>query len=826
MSYPRHDPSTPSVNANINSDDFPTEWGTFADMTALVLSLPPGSLAATFDISAAYRITPVRPEQQNALCVLWRGQIYVDRAVAFGLRSSAGVFSLIADMLAAIYRAYNIGPLRKWVDDFIVIRLPGHSWTEAEFVALTANFGVPWAPTKTRPLASRQQYIGFIWDLANKRVCLPEEKFANIKSLVRKWLTPETRFSARDAARLHGKLVHVSSIFPLIRPFLPTISHFAGHFVSPRAALHVPGAVAADLSWIRFLLSALPNELPLETPDPLDLDWWGDASTSFGVGVTVGSFWAVWKWADSLQIGPHREFDIGWAEAVAVELGLRMAIYHNLLTDRQPSQANILVRSDNAGVVAVVNKGRSRTCTPDRKLCPVPPECFRRTVPRGHQSLPCWFSHCHNPLADALASTPGGQNDIVVMSAHIAEEQLPTTDAPSHRPPTTTRRMDPERLQLLPSPLRPECRADERIFQWRGVNRPPPSTLDIPVIQRLAQMASNSSLRDTGSYGSGLRKFHIFCDVFSVTEGDRLPASFPLLHSFTLWAAADPEPGDTALTDSAPFEPVAVVTVRKYLAAIRAWHLAQGWPPPLSIEDLTRLNWSLRGLDNLQAQRRTRPPRPPITIAMLIALKRTLDLKSPFDACIWAMAACAFWGMMRFGEVSVKSRQVFHTMRHLARRHLVYGTDLNGRSYARLDLPAAKTAKPGETQSVFLVEQGELSAIAALQNLCKVVPANESDPLFSWLDHAGTVRPMVKARALSRINTVLIAWGWGTSFGHSFRIGGASFYLSQKVSPEIVRVAGRWKSLAYETYIRAFEHVASQHMADLADRYITEPLVG
>ncbi|KAH7926281.1 hypothetical protein BV22DRAFT_1009515, partial [Leucogyrophana mollusca] len=84
--------------------------------------------------------------------------------------------------------------------------------------------------------------------------------------------------------------------------------------------------------------------------------------------------------------------------------------------------------------------------------------------------------------------------------------------------------------------------------------------------------------------------------------------------------------------------------------------------------------------------------------------------------------------------------------------------------------------------------------------------------LFSWRDSSGDVRPLVKAPAIKRVNDILVAWGWGTSFGHSFRIGGASFYLAQKVDPEIVRLAGRWRSLAYETYIRAFEQVASRHL--------------
>lgn len=56
----------------------------------------------------------------------------VDRAVMFGLASSAGVFG--ADMLVAMYKAAGWTHIIKWVDNFLVICLPGKSWTEDEFV--------------------------------------------------------------------------------------------------------------------------------------------------------------------------------------------------------------------------------------------------------------------------------------------------------------------------------------------------------------------------------------------------------------------------------------------------------------------------------------------------------------------------------------------------------------------------------------------------------------------------------------------------------------------------------------------------------------------
>ena len=200
---------------------------------------------------------------------------------------------------------------------------------------------------------------------------------------------------------------------------------------------------------------------------------------------------------------------------------------------------------------------------------------------------------------------------------------------------------------------------------------------------------------------------------------------------------------------------------------------------------------------------------------MLRALHASLNIGEPFDACIWAIALCAFWGMMRFSEVSITSRGAFDMVKHLTCKDAHFGSDLDGKPYVYLDLPSSKMAKPGEIQSIFLIPQDGLCPLAALQNLARVVPAGPNHPLFSWHDSHGSIQPMVKSKAIGHVNTIIKAWGWGTAFGHSFQIGGASYYLSQKVSPEIICITGHWRSLAYEVYIRAFEQVASHHLGGL-----------
>ena len=86
---------------------------------------------------------------------------------------------------------------------------------------------------------------------------------------------------------------------------------------------------------------------------------------------------------------------------------------------------------------------------------------------------------------------------------------------------------------------------------------------------------------------------------------------------------------------------------------------------------------------------------------------------------------------------------------------------------------------------------------------------------------------MVKTKAIQHINTILKSHSWGTVFGHSFRISGACFYLSEKIDLKIICITGRWHSLGYEVYICTFEQVTLHHFGGLlAWLWATSLLVG
>ena len=157
---------------------------------------------------------------------------------------------------------------------------------------LTGGFGIPWSLKKMRPLSPVQRYIGFDWSADGDTTS--QQVVENIVTAVPVAFTQREVHRPRSrqlAWKISSYFVH----FPLNPTLLERDRAFALRFRHPRATLQVPPSLQADLSWIQFIIKSLLNEMPLASQQPVDLQWWGDASTSFGIGIVVGHYWAVWR---------------------------------------------------------------------------------------------------------------------------------------------------------------------------------------------------------------------------------------------------------------------------------------------------------------------------------------------------------------------------------------------------------------------------------------------------------------------------------------------------------------------------------------------------
>ena len=406
-------PNATSINSHIDGDRFPCTWGTFTTVALLFSRLPPGSQASVRDVSEAYRTIPVAPTQWPGLVIRLQAedQFAVNVCNNFGLTSAGGVYGMVADAGADLFRACGVGPLAKWVDDHIFFRvlrehLPAYNLERAQWCqeiqaqggrrqegsrlwyggsplpdgagqefdedcsaalqdlantslrttedalfayadpdidALSTRLGIKWEASKSTPFGTEVPYLGFRWDLRTRIVHLPEEKKAKYLAAIAEWEKKRTH-NLLEVQRLHGKLQHVSMVIPAGRAYLTNLEAMLGAFNNNIFLPHTPPrGTPDDLDWWKRQLRRSNVSRPIPPPQLLvDLQAYSDASSGFGIAITVGPRWRAWRLTPGWK---SQGWDIQWAEAVGFEL---LAVCLCTLSGKG---AHLLVHGDNRGVV-------------------------------------------------------------------------------------------------------------------------------------------------------------------------------------------------------------------------------------------------------------------------------------------------------------------------------------------------------------------------------------------------------------------------------------------------------------------------------------------
>ena len=154
-----------------------------------VLELGTGIEMAKFNVESAYRTVPVHPDDRRLLGMQWKGEIYVDTVLSFGLRSAPKIYNALADTMQWIIRRTG-SELLHYLDDFLIFGPPGPegcSKALARALDLCARLGVPIAAHKTEGPATRIIVLGIELDSVSRMVQLPEEKLVRLQTEVRSW---------------------------------------------------------------------------------------------------------------------------------------------------------------------------------------------------------------------------------------------------------------------------------------------------------------------------------------------------------------------------------------------------------------------------------------------------------------------------------------------------------------------------------------------------------------------------------------------------------------------------------------------------------------
>lgn len=101
-------PEGESVNDGVSKELCSLTFIRVDDVVDRVLRLGKGALMAKMDIKQAYRNVPVHLQDRLLLGMQWQGQVYVDAALPFGLRSAPLIFSVLADVAQWIMEKWGV----------------------------------------------------------------------------------------------------------------------------------------------------------------------------------------------------------------------------------------------------------------------------------------------------------------------------------------------------------------------------------------------------------------------------------------------------------------------------------------------------------------------------------------------------------------------------------------------------------------------------------------------------------------------------------------------------------------------------------------------
>ena len=304
------------------------------------------------------------------------------------------------------------------------------------------------------------------------------------------------------------------------------------------------------------------------------------------------------------------------------------------------------------------------------------------------------------------------------------------------------------------------------------------------------------------SQASALNAFHAFCDAYGVEPEERMPPSHSVLMAFA--------------THLKQVRRVQSSTVRNYISGVRSLCVDAGASTESFYHPtLVRLLEGIRRIER-DTDARERRPRLPITVSLLDRMIPTMG-NSVKGAMLKAASSCGVYGLFRAGEITFKGVKY-----PILRRADVTWLD----NAVKITLNNSKTDYLRRGVTVRLAANGSTSCpIKLLRDAWDRAP-NQCPDAAVFQDHRGA--PLRYKSLLRAIRTAVADLGLtGTYGGHSLRAGGATTLALMGYPDSLIKILGRWKSLAYQRYIKLDPHTFRSVSVDMAKQgRVHEPFGG
>ena len=236
--------------------------------------------------------------------------------MAFGSRSSCGIFCRFADVIAWIAFNNQIPAIIHYVDDFLIISPPTQYNEKDKFLQILSELNIPVKLSKVEGPKTKLTYLGFEIDTITMTASLPKRKKDDLFKYLQKWLNKRSAHT-REIRSLVEYLLWACQVMPQARPFVQQFLDIQNRLHNVDKYVNLNKELRNDISW---WLSAISNwngiYLFEETSwlDPNIQRFFTDAS-NVGGGATFNDYFTSFLWDESLN---PAIIDINLRELIAI----------------------------------------------------------------------------------------------------------------------------------------------------------------------------------------------------------------------------------------------------------------------------------------------------------------------------------------------------------------------------------------------------------------------------------------------------------------------------------------------------------------------------
>ena len=346
LSYPPHSNVNMGIPPNtIYGEKYPHSLPTIDDVARVLYEDDYAGYMFTVDISRAYRNFPIDPLDWPLTGIKVGSDVWIDRVMPFGARSSSLHMQLAAQYIVRHLHEKGITTL-VYLDDLIGYAHDKHT-AQAHYetvIEVMGVLGLPLATEKLTPPTRVIKWLGITVNANDRTLSLPVTK---VKEFLHEMTTlhAKHKLCRKDVQSLAGKINHISKVCRPARLFMARIlAYLRGH---PPGYTPVPQGVRADIRWFLEFLPGYNGTSLIPPPTPtmgIEADSCLQGGGALGDGVGY-----MYQYPEAFA-----QAHISQLEAINCMAAIRAIIGH------AHRGHTVLVECDNSAAISIFQSGRGR----------------------------------------------------------------------------------------------------------------------------------------------------------------------------------------------------------------------------------------------------------------------------------------------------------------------------------------------------------------------------------------------------------------------------------------------------------------------------------